>query len=197
MKKLILYSLAALFLYSCNNKSKQPEQTAVLSDSTVEFFPVTSFLKGQLIALDSSPITVLRIVTIKGKSDSFWIKKENVPPLLEDFFTQEITTTNLTPFFKESKFNDEGVDAVTFTYVPKAPLPDSISLKHWDVYVKLQTGKVKRVYMVSQVKQGAEIFTLQLTWVTHKWAKIVTILNKPAGETELIKEEQFVWGFDN
>jgi len=195
MKKMILYSLAALFLYSCNNKSKQAEQTTSISDSTVNFFPVTSFLKGQLIALDLLPITVLRIVTIKGKSDSFWIKKETVPPLLEDFFTQEINTTNLTRFFKESKFNDQGLDAITFTYEPKAPLPDSISLKHWDVYVKLETGKVKRVYMIRQVKQGADIFILQLTWVTDKWAKIVTILNKPAGETELVKEEQFVWGF--
>ena len=195
MKKMILYSLVTFFLYACNNKSKQGEQAAIAIDSTVAFFPVTSFLKGQLIALDSLPITVLRIVTIKGKSDSFWIKKENVPPLLEDFFTQEINTTNLTALFKESKFNDEGVDAITFTYKPKAALPDSISLQHWDVYVKLQTGKVKRVYMVRQVKQGAEIFTLQLTWVTDKWAKIVTILNKSAGESELIKEEQFVWGF--
>ena len=117
---MILYSLAALFLYSCNNKSKQAEQTTSISDSTVNFFPVTSFLKGQLIALDSLPITVLRIVTIKGKSDSFWIKKETVPPLLEDFFTQEINTTNLTRFFKESKFNDQGLDAITFTYEPKA-----------------------------------------------------------------------------
>lgn len=195
MKKMILYSLAALFLYSCSNKTKQAEQTTSISDSTVNFFPVTSFLKGQLIALDSSPITVLHIVTIKGKSDSFWIKKETVPPLLEDFFTQEINTTNLNRFFKESKFNDQGVDAITFTYEPKAFLPDSISLKHWDVYVKLETGKVKRVYMIRQVKQGADKFTLQLTWVTDKWAKIVTILNKPAGETELVKEEKFVWGF--
>lgn len=192
---MILYSLAALFLYSCSNKTKQAEQTTSISDSTVNFFPVTSFLKGQLIALDSSPITVLHIVTIKGKSDSFWIKKETVPPLLEDFFTQEINTTNLNRFFKESKFNDQGVDAITFTYEPKAFLPDSISLKHWDVYVKLETGKVKRVYMIRQVKQGADKFTLQLTWVTDKWAKIVTILNKPAGETELVKEEKFVWGF--
>ncbi len=192
---MIVYSLVAFFLYACNNKSKQAEQAANIIDSAVAFFPVTSFLKGQLIALDSLPITVLRIVTIKGKSDSFWIKKENVPPLLKDFFTQEINTTNLTALFKESKFNDEGVDAITYTYEPKAALPDSIQLKHWDVYVKLQTGKVKRVYMVKQVKQGAEIFTLQLTWVTDKWAKIVTILNKPAGESELIKEEQFVWDF--
>ena len=192
---MIGYSLVAFCLYACNNKSQQAEQAAIIIDSTVAFFPVTSFLKGQLIALDSLPITVLRIVTIKGKSDSFWIKKENVQPLLEDFFTQEINTTNLTAFFKESKFNDEGVDAITYTYEPKAALPDSILLKHWDVYVKLQTGKVKRVYMVKQVKQEAEIFTLQLTWVTDKWAKIVTILNKSAGESELIKEEQFVWGF--
>ena len=85
---MILYSLAALFLYSCSGKTKQVEQTATINDSTIEFFPVTSFLNGQMMALDSSPVTVLRIVTIKGKSDSFWIKMETVPPLLVDFFTQ-------------------------------------------------------------------------------------------------------------
>lgn len=195
MKKLFFVSLVSSILFSCNDKSSQSNNSISNEDSSIAFFPVTSFLKGQLIELDSLPVTVLRVLTIQNKSDSFWVKKEAVHPLLQDFFSEEINSRNLIGYFKESKFNDQSVDAITFTYDPIKPLPDSITIKHWDVYIKQQTGKVKRIYMLKQVKQDADNFALQLTWEAGKWAKIVTILNKPKGESELIKEEKFIWNF--
>ena len=88
---------------------------------------------------------------------------------------------------------DQTLDAITYTYDPSGPLPESMKLSHWDVYVNPTTGKVKRIYMVKTIGDT----TLQLTWVSSKWCKINTIITKPDGNTELAKEEKFVWSFDN
>ena len=99
------------------------------------------------------------------------------------------------PFFKESKFNDQSVDAVTYTYEPIVKLPDSIFLRRWNVYVNHIKGSVSKVYLVKGSKEKGETLTQQLTWQTGQWAKIVTIANRLNGESELVKEEKFVWDF--
>ena len=45
---------------------------------------------------------------------------------------------------------DKTVDAFTFTYEPSGPVPDSLQLQRWDVYVEPESGKVKRVFMVKK-----------------------------------------------
>ena len=75
-------------------------------------------------------------------------------------------------------------------------MPDSISLRHWDVYVQPQTGTIRKVYMVKLVKKNGNNYTEQLTWQTGKWAKIVEILNKPDGNSEIVSDTKFVWDFN-
>jgi len=188
------------FFFSCNNKSEQSEtvaETKPAEDTVrVSFFPVTSFLKGQLLILDSLPVTILKIKTTGNKTDSAWIKKDSVRQLLQPFISTEIDTSNLTPFFKETKFNDQTVEAITFTYEPIATIPDSIDIRHWDVYIQPETGKVKKVYILKQIEKDKKKFTQQLTWQTDQWAKIVMILNKPDGNSEIESETKLVWDFN-
>jgi hypothetical protein len=116
--------------------------------------------------------------------------------LLQPFISQEITEDNLTSLFKQTKFNDQTVEAITFTYDPIASLPDSITIKHWDVYVHPETGKVKKVYLLKQLIKNEKKYTQQLTWQTDKWAKIVTILNKADGSSEIESETKWIWDFN-
>jgi hypothetical protein len=188
------------FLLSCNNNPEQPAkvaETKPAGDTTkVTFFPVTSFLRGQLLVLDSLPVTVLKIQTTAGKTDSAWIKRDSIRPLLAPFISTRIDTSNLTAFFKETKFNDQTVEAITFTYDPITAIPDSVDIRHWDVYVQPETGKVKKVYLLKQVEKDKKKYTQQLTWQTDKWAKIVMILNKPDGSSEIESETKLVWDFN-
>lgn len=200
MKKNLFCIAILCIVFSCNNKTEEANivaDTKPEADSTkVTFFPVTSFLKGQLLVLDSLPVTVLQIKTVGKKSDSTWLKKENVRPVLQPFISQEIGADNLTAFFKQTKFNDQTVEAITFTYEPLAALPDSITLRHWDVYIQPETGKVKKVYLLKRLNIDGKNYTEQLTWQTDKWAKIVTILNKPDGSSEVESETKLVWDFN-
>lgn len=195
-KSFIAFALLCL-IAGCSNKHKQiPDEvnTAINSDSTnTGFFPVTAFLKGQMAELDSFPVTPLLVTTLQNKTDSVWLKKETVGPLLQPFIEEEINENNLTSFFKATKFNDQSVNAITFTYNPKKLLPDSIHLRHWDIYINPETGKINKVYMVRLLNENGKSYTQQLIWQTNKWAKITSFLNKPDGNMEIVKEEKLVW----
>ncbi len=196
MKRFCFITISILIFYGCSNNGEQshPSQETK-SAKTDSFFPVTSFIKGQMITLDSLPITPLQLTSIKGNTDSAWISKDKLKDLYSPFITPVIDETNLTEYFKENSFSDQTLNAVTFTYDPIGKLPDSISLRHWDVYIHPETGNVIKVYIVKQVKIGGQIVTQQLTWQTNKMAKISTILNKPDGSMSLEKEVVLIWDF--
>jgi hypothetical protein len=194
MNKYSILAIGLFVLNSCSNGSKKtnsPEE----KQTAASFFPVTSFIKGQIIVLDSLPVTPLQITTVKGKSDSIWITKEVMKKLLLPFLTPVINETNLIDFFTETKFKDQTLNAITFTYDPSQIMPDSISLRHWDVYVNPETGNVEKVYIVKTIKDQGQNLTQQLTWQTNKLVKITTILNKTNGDQELLKEVVFIWNF--
>lgn len=196
MCKLFSSLFIVLFLFSCGQKKDNTTvaaQTATLTNKTDSFFSVTSYLKGQLRIIDSLPVSPLHAVTINHKTDSFWIKREALRPLLQFFLTPEITETNLTAYFKESSFNDLSLNAFTFTYDPIGSLPDSMQLQHWDIYIDPDKGTVTKIYIVKTDKKNN--LTYQLTWQSDKWAKIVTILHQSSGADMVIKEENFVWSF--
>ena len=196
MKTFCTIAITILAIHGCTNDNKRtgpPDDTIEIKAGS--FFPVTSFVKGQIITLDSLPVTPLQITTIKEKKDSAWISKVALKPLFLPFLTPEINETNLTKYFKETKFKDQTLKAITFTYDPINTIPDSITLRHWDVYVDPEKGNVIKVYIVKEIKENNQIFTQQLTWQTDKLAKISIILNKPNGNMELLKEVVFIWGF--
>ena len=194
MNKYVIIAVCLFILNGCFNNSikMNPIEKKTTVDS---FFPVTSYLKGQIITLDSLPITPLQITTIKGKSDSVWIQKNDLKKLLAPFLSAIINETNLVTFFTETKFNDQTLNAITFTYDPSRIIPDSISLRHWDVYVNPETGIVEKVYIVKNSKEDKNNLTQQLTWKSNEMAKITTILNKEDGNQELLKEVVYTWKF--
>lgn len=199
MKELFFSATIILIIVSCTNSTNNKTSgiaTAINETKKDSFFPVTSFIKGQMTLLDSLPITSLHIITINNKTDSIWLKKSELIPLLVNFLSPEIKETNLIKFFKETSFNDQTLNAITFTYDPVVVLPDSISLRHWDIYIDPESGKISKVYMVKQVKEKENIFTQQLTWKTNKWAAITTLLNKRNGNSQLLKEEKIIWNFN-
>lgn len=199
----IIVFVAGILLIAAGCRSSSNKQPQTLDTITVasevkkdSFFPVTSFIKGQLLILDSLPVTPLHTIAINNKIDSIWIKKNQLISLLSPFISQEIKETNLINFFKETSFNDQTLNAVTFTYDPLKALPDSISLRHWDVYIDPESGKITKIYMVKQLKEKDSLITQQQTWKTGKWAMIVTLLNKPDGNIQLVKKDTFIWDFN-
>lgn len=194
MKTLFIVPLLfSLLIISCRSKNEPSGPTE--KQSIDSFFPVTSFIKGQIRLLDSLPVTPLHIRTIHGKSDTAWLTWEKLKPLLQPFLEPVISETNLSRHFKETTFHDQTLNAITFTYDPIQKLPQSISLRHWDIYIDPEKSNVTKVYIVKQESDNDRVLTHQLTWQANSSAKIVTLLNKPGGEMELLKEEFYTWDF--
>lgn len=158
-------------------------------------FPVTDFLKGQLLEIDSMETTPLKITIENGKTDSVWMKREDIRPAATPFLTPEIDSSTMSSFFSGKSFLDQTINAYTFTYEPKVKLPDSISLRHWDVYMSPQTNTVTRVYLVKETVDNNVKTSTQLTWFSNKWFIIRTITQAP-GKQPVIKEEKMIWDFE-
>jgi hypothetical protein len=199
MKKIFFITAIAGCILGCANKKTTEATLPINNDDTeakASFFPVTSFLQGQMLQFDSLAVTPLHITKIHEKTDSEWIKREQLKSFLQPFLSPLITETNLTQYFKESKFNDQTINAITLSYDPIKQLPDSINILTWNVYIKPETGFVTKVYMVKRINKDGQNIVQQLIWQTDNYAQLTEILNKPDGSSELLKEEKFIWNFN-
>ncbi len=186
--------ISVLFLYSCaDNKTNS---SLIIKDSlqAQAFFPVTKYILGQLREIDSMPVTPLKITTIKDKSDSIWMKKEDIRIFSQPFLHPEIDTANLKSFFLQRSFLDQSINAFTFSYDAVSTLPDTLSLKRWDVYIDPQKNIVKRIYLIKEQNINGQQQTIQLTWKSDKWCKITTITTSVNNTSER-KEETMKWDF--
>ena len=188
------YLLAAtiILLSACNNNAteKSVAQDTAVAQEKPNFIPVTSFIKGQMHEITERGITPEKFITINDHTDSALVKFDSLTDFIQEFLQPRIDSANLTPFFSESKFLDQTINAFTFTYNPKTILPDSIPLTHWDVYIDPETSKIKRVYMT---KKSSTNKILQLTWQSNEWCQIITISNNPDGSSKVEKEEKVLW----
>jgi hypothetical protein len=192
MRQYVIAAVIMLFS-ACNNSTPKkiiPAENKV--EEKTSFFPVTSYLKGQVHEIKEKGLTPIKYTTINNHTDSVAIKFEMLDELVKEFLQPEIDTTNLISFFAETKFLDQTIDAFTFTYDAKSPIPDSLNLRHWDVYIDPATSKVKRVYII---KKSGENKTMQLTWQSNLWCKTTTIINNPDGTSTIEKEEKISWAY--
>jgi len=187
--------MSIFFLSACND-NENPKVVAQNNIDTAQekiaFFPVTSYLQGQIHDIREKGLTPIKYTIINAHTDSVMIKFDQLNGLMAEFLKPKIDSANMIPFYTESKFLDQTLDAFTFNYDAKPDLPDSVKLKHWDVYVDPTTSKIKRVYMVKKISADKQ---LQLTWQSNKWCKITTIVSSPNGASAVEKEEKISWDY--
>jgi hypothetical protein len=194
--KLTASIILFLFLqYGCKQKDNvSARQTQTDSTEEQSFFPVTQYLRGQLREIDSLPVTPLKIISINGKEDSIWMKKEDIRPFAEPFLHPLIDSANLKRLFVTKSFLDQTINAFTFSYDPIDKLPDTLQLRRWDVYIDPQKNTVTRIYIVKEINNNGTLQTIQLTWKSNQWCKIATITEQPNKQQD-IKEETMKWDF--
>lgn len=193
MRTYLTCILGTLVFAACSGPALEDKKA--VGENTVpakkpSFFPVTSYIRGQLYEVKSKGVNPLHYITINGRKDSSWMRIEDFEPAVAEFLTPQIDSTNLVNLFTEKNFLDQSIAAYTFTYDPAGKLPDTMKLKHWDVYVDAESNKVTRIYMVKENTQGK---ILQLTWQGDKYCKIVTLGMDASGNSAVEKEEQITW----
>jgi hypothetical protein len=189
-----LLFLAAI-LNICCNANKKKVQSENQDKPAAVFFPVTSYLKGQIIALGKSEVTPLKITSVHKHIDSAWIKIEDIPAIAEPFLHPTIDSASLAKFYKENSFLDQTINAITLSYDPVAYQHDPLALKSLVVYIDPRTHNVTRIYLEKEILSGKDANLQQLTWKADKWFKITTITEHEGVQPE-IKEEKVIWNFD-
>lgn len=196
--QMIIFSLCGILLLSActDHKVKGRDSTTVpvlaLRDTSSNFFPVTSFLKGEILEIKKSGITLQKTLKKGDKTDTSWVKIPEMEGAFAEFLSPVIDTSNLKNIFREEKFMDQTINAFTFSYDRVTAAPDTFAFKRWDVYVDPDNGKVTRVYLIKRPAPDKE---LQLTWQSGKWYKIVT-LHAVSGKTIIEKEEKLSRSYD-
>ena len=185
--------MSVVLLQSCKNPPKLSEKGPVQEEKEkASFFPVTAYLKGQIFEIKRNGITPLKYTTINDHMDSAWLRTEDFNEEFKEFLHPEIDSTNLIALFAETRFMDRSLDAITLTYDAIGELPDTMTLKHWDVYIAPATGSVRRIYILKKIGTNK---TVQLTWQSNKWCKATTIIDQPDGNSFIEKEEKITWDF--
>jgi hypothetical protein len=184
-----------ILLSACTSQEKRAQNKPGKPAGTVsnDFFPVTSFIKGQIVEMRSSGLNPLKITTFENHSDSVWLKVEELENAFAEFLSPTIDSIGMWQFFKENKFLDQTLNSYTFTYEPINEVPDSLKIRRWDVYINPKSNSVYRIYIekVNNVNKQ-----LQLTWQSNEWCKIVTLSSDKSGNQALEKEELFKWKFE-
>lgn len=190
--RLLIFLLFILSLGSCKEQGKNREdgknKTGV-KDTTApkDYFPVTDFILGEMQNIRDKGINPIKV----SEGDSSWVKIEDLDKEMAEFLTPAIGKDNMIPLFEETSFMDQTTNSYTFTYDARGPLPDTMPLKHWDVYVEPVKNKVWRVYILKELP-GSRI---QLTWESGKRCTIVKFSKDQNGELGKPSEILFFWNY--
>lgn len=185
-------AIVVVLIYGCNNTPGKEIVQNKVAEEKPDFFPVTAYILGQVREIRENLKTPIKYITINNHTDSVFLKFEELNGHLTEFLTPQIDSANLAPFFTETKFLDQTIDAFTFTYEPKIKLPDSIMLRRWNVYIDPATGKVKRIFLLKKIDANK---MLQLTWQSNEMCTATTINNISADSSVVEKEEKIIWEY--
>ncbi len=191
MKIIFLFILSSFLAAGCNNTNNHSASDNANTGTTkASFFPVTSYIKGQIADIRNRSLSPLMYTTSNNQTDSIWLKPEDLENVCHEFLYPTIDTQNLINYFTEAKFKDETINAFTYTYDATGNLPDTFTLRHWDVYIDPDKNSVRKIYLVKNYPDKI----LQLTWYHNAYCQIVTIKKNNSTET-IEKEEKIKWQF--
>jgi hypothetical protein len=191
MKKLISILFLSISLQACNQQDKNENPPAAIEER-LSFFPVTSYIKGQIREITTYGLAPLQYDLRSSKKDSIWLNAAALDTVFKEFLEPLIDSTNLIETYEESKFADQTIDAFTFTYTPKNETDTTLVIKRWDVYISTKTNKVQRIFIVKRAGKKE----LQLTWQNDEWCTIRTIGEDTNGELVVEKEVLIKWKYD-
>lgn len=192
----IIFALV-FFFSSCEQKSvSEPADSNAFENMDTSkvsptFFPVHTFILGEMELLKQKNKKIYRVEKQNGVSDSVSIGFKEWEKEMKVLFSPVIDSVSLSSFFVENKFMDQSIGSITLTYEPSENKPDSISWKNWFVYINPENQEVSRIYMV---KKNGKHTVDQITWIPGKFCKVITVNEDPNCKLNKTKEQMFTWG---
>jgi len=187
----VLAFMASLFLlFSCKGK-KKPDVPAE------NFFPVSSYLKGEVSRMDKSLNSFYKVETENGKTDTVPISSAEAKRLAADFYAlPDIGTEPLKNDYDITHTYDDALNAFVFMFTTKEDHP----VQREDVVLDPEPDakgnyKIISIFAEQWENKGDTTVRKNMLWEADKDFQITTITE--AGGTEKTKKLQVIWnGFD-
>lgn len=183
-----LLSLLFLMILSAGCKDKEKNENAT------SFFPVSSFLKGQVKNVDTSLYRIIKIETVDGKTDTSYIRREEFGEVAKEFTTlPDIGSEKLSDDYVESQLYDESLEAFILTYTTKE---EDNEIQRADVMLgranEEGTNDVKNVIIRTIENKSKTSIEKSMVWyVDQKFIIITKTFTKD--QPEKIKKLEVIW----
>ncbi|MBE7171933.1 MAG: hypothetical protein INR73_15195 [Williamsia sp.] len=180
---LVPFFLILLLLHACQNG---PE-----NKGAANFFPVVSFIEGQVHHVDSLQPTIQKLTTVNNQTDTFPIETGAFDSLSKEFTTPDINDPALSKYYKENSFADQTIASVTLTY---AATNKDLPLQRLDVIIHpdpVANDRVQSIYMERGTQVKDTLVLKKLYWRTDRNFQIITA--KQAGAWSASSVVKVVW----
>ena len=186
---MILLCLGVAFL-SCKHKKKP-----VNSNSDGAFFPVVSYIRGQVKDIDTSMYRIIKIETIDNRIDTQYIRREDFKTYAKDFTDlPDISSDKMKDDYTETKTYDDVLKSFILTYTTN--VKDN-EIQKEDVMIDPEPDEngnsiVRSIIIDEWPNHGDTIIHKSLLWQSNKRFLVVTKIDAP-GTPEKITRLEVVW----
>ncbi len=179
-----------MILTACGNQKAAETEAA---DGA--FFPVVSYLKGQVAHIDSSLYTLIQVNKSGNGADTVYLLREAFKNAAQPFISlPDITAGKLKEKYTESRLYDETLDRFIITYTPKDHDED-LEILRQDVVITPNTGdgdKVESVYIERQQSGGDSTVQQKMSWEVATGFTIRAIIQKK-NSPEKLQNTEVTW----
>lgn len=191
MKRTFYFILLTATLAACGNQAEKPE------DPSAEgaYFPVLSYLKGQVATIDTSLYTIMQFKKSGSQTDTVYIRREDFKNVAAPFTQMpDITGSKLKKKYTESRLYDETLDRFIITYTPAEP-DEVLEVTRQDIVITPNTGdgdQVESIYIERVVEAGDSTVQMKMNWEVAKGFTIRSIIQKK-DSPEKLQSTEVVW----
>lgn len=177
-----------IFLYSCKTKKHHEKE--------VSFFPVLSYIKGQIKDIDTSLYRIIKIETIgNGQPDTEFIRRDEVKKFAADFLNlPDIGSDKWKDDYEESKIYDKDLQSYILNYTTQEK---DNSIKSENVMIDPQPDemgntRVKTIIIDQWINDNDSLVRKNMVWQNNKRFYIIKSIQKEKSP-EKIEKLEVVW----
>jgi hypothetical protein len=169
--------------------SSSRHDTATVSQP---FFPVASYIGGQVHFVDSLQLPVTKSVTVNHKTALTSLSDAEFHKLALQFRQPDISDLSIKKYYRESSYEDQSIGSVIINYTCTNA---ALELQKIDLIIHpdpIAGDKIKTIYMEKQRQAGDTIIRQKLYWRADHNFQIIT--EKQVHSTTLpVEQVKVVW----
>lgn len=185
MKNILsLFIFLSLFFIACKEK-KESDKEPVIS--------ALSIIKGQVNHIDTSFYQLVKTESMDGKTDTTYIKREEVRGLASAFLSlPDISQNHYNENYTEERLIDAEQNTLSITSTANSDMPEIQKQMIIISLDELASGKVESIFIDRSAKVNDSSIQQKLFWQIDQYFQVVSIIQK-GNEPEKVRITKVTW----